>query len=235
MSRNARRPRNRNRQEPAPEPTFYKHKEEKIRPLRALNAAQKAYINSINANTLTFGIGSPGTGKSYIAGAIAADLLKDGLIEKLIITRPGVEAGEKFGFIPGSLEEKFAPFIEPFTTVLNERLGRSQVQYFMKSGKIQATPLAFMRGTNFNDCFVVLDEAQNTTPAQMYLFLTRIGTGCKVVIDGDIKQKDVAGLSGLLDAVNKLENINSVGVVEFEKEDCVRSGLVREILFAYNL
>jgi len=169
-----------------------------------------------------------------VAGGYAAELLKDGEIEKIIITRPGVEAGESFGFLPGELEEKYAPYIEPFLDVLNERLGKSQVAYFRSHGRIVASPLCFMRGKTFKDCVVILDEAQNATPTQMKLFLTRIGQNCKVIVDGDITQKDILGKSGLEDAIKRLRRVPGVRVVNFEVEDIVRHGIVRDIIEAYS-
>lgn len=205
-----------------------------IEPLRAYTEAQGRYIASIKDNTITFGIGSAGTGKTFVAGAFAADLLKEGLVDKIIITRPAVEAGESFGFLPGEIEEKYAPYLEPFRDVLNERLGKTFVTYLIKTGKIVASPLSFMRGKTFSDCVVILDEAQNVSPTQMKMFLTRIGQNCKVIIDGDVEQKDITGLSGLKDAVSRLSRVPSVGVVEFDIEDVVRSGIVKDILRAYS-
>ena len=203
-------------------------------PIQALTKAQGAYITAILENVITFGIGPAGTGKSYVVAGLAADMLREKKIDRILLTRPGVEAGEKFGFIPGELEEKYAPYIEPFRDIFNERLGRSQVDYLIKHKRICAMPLAFMRGRTFKNCWAILDEAQNTTPGQMKLFLTRIGDNCKVIIDGDIEQKDITTQSGLSDAVNKLKNTRKVGIVEFTVEDVVRSGIVKDILRAYS-
>lgn len=205
-----------------------------LEPLQALTKAQGAYITAILENVITFGIGPAGTGKSYVVAGLAADMLREKKIDRILLTRPGVEAGEKFGFIPGELEEKYAPYIEPFRDIFNERLGRSQVDYLIKHKRICAMPLAFMRGRTFKNCWAILDEAQNTTPGQMKLFLTRIGDNCKVIIDGDIEQKDITTQSGLSDAVNKLKNTRKVGIVEFTVEDVVRSGIVKDILRAYS-
>lgn len=204
-----------------------------VAPLRAYTEAQEAYLNSIDNNIITFAVGPAGTGKTFIAGAYAAQLLKDGKIDRIIITRPGVEAGESFGFLPGELEEKYLPYIEPFKDVLDERLGKSQVTYFLAHKVIIASPLGFMRGKSFKNCMIILDEAQNATPTQMKLFLTRIGENCKVVVDGDISQKDISGTSGLADAIDRLRKIGSVGVVEFGIEDIVRSGICKDIIKAY--
>ena len=205
-----------------------------LEPIQALTKAQGAYITAILENVITFGIGPAGTGKSYVVAGLAADMLREKKIDRILLTRPGVEAGEKFGFIPGELEEKYAPYIEPFRDIFNERLGRSQVEYLIKHKRICAMPLAFMRGRTFKNCWAILDEAQNTTPSQMKLFLTRIGDNCKVIIDGDIEQKDITTQSGLSDAVNKLKNTRKVGIVEFTVEDVVRSGIVKDILRAYS-
>jgi phosphate starvation-inducible PhoH-like protein len=205
-----------------------------LEPIQALTKVQGAYITAILENVITFGIGPAGTGKSYVVAGLAADMLREKKIDRILLTRPGVEAGEKFGFIPGELEEKYAPYIEPFRDIFNERLGRSQVDYLIKHKRICAMPLAFMRGRTFKNCWAILDEAQNTTPGQMKLFLTRIGDNCKVIIDGDIEQKDITTQSGLSDAVNKLKNTRKVGIVEFTVEDVVRSGIVKDILRAYS-
>ena len=205
-----------------------------LEPIQALTKAQGAYINAILDNVITFGIGPAGTGKSYVVAGLAADMLREKKIDRILLTRPGVEAGEKFGFIPGELEEKYAPYIEPFREIFNERLGRSQVDYLIKHKRICAMPIAFMRGRTFKNCWAILDEAQNTTPGQMKLFLTRIGDNCKVIIDGDIEQKDIPTQSGLSDAVSRLKHTKKVGIVEFTVEDVVRSGIVKDIIKAYS-
>jgi phosphate starvation-inducible PhoH-like protein len=212
---------------------LHRQAKKEVKPLRALTEAQGHYLTSITNNIITFAIGPAGTGKTYISGGYASDQLKEGNVEQIIITRPGVEAGKDWGALPGELEDKFAPFFEPFMDVLNERLGKSQTEYYMKRGVIQAKPLEFMRGKTFKNAIVILDEAQNTTPEQMKLFLTRIGENCKVIIDGDIAQKDIRGKSGLEDAINRLKGIPSIRVVEFEVDDIVRSGIVRDIIEAY--
>lgn len=203
-------------------------------PLQARTPAQQTYINAINNNALTFGIGPAGTGKSYCAGALAARALESGAVERIIITRPAVEAGESLGFLPGALDEKFAVYIDAFRDILNERLGSGTVDYCLRHGRIVAAPLAYMRGKTFDHrTFVILDEAQNTTIEQMKMFLTRIGEECKVVINGDIRQSDIRGKSGLADAVERLTGVNNVYIHEFERADIVRSGLVREIIELY--
>lgn len=203
-------------------------------PLEAKTPAQKSYINAIKNNCLTFGLGPAGTGKSYCAAALAAQALESGTIERIILTRPAVEAGEQLGFLPGAVDDKFAVYIDAFRDILNERLGAGAVEYGLRHGRIVAAPLAYMRGKTFNHkTFVILDEAQNTTPSQMKMFLTRIGEECKVVINGDIKQSDIRGPNGLADAVERVKGLHSVFVHRFEREDIVRSGLVKELIDRY--
>jgi phosphate starvation-inducible protein PhoH and related proteins len=205
-------------------------------PLSAKNKSQQEYINAINRHTLTFGIGPAGTGKSYCAGALAAEALESGRIERIILTRPAVESGENLGFLPGDLDQKFSVYIDAFRDILNERLGAGTVDYCLRHGRIVAAPLAFMRGKTFNSkTFVILDEAQNTSPAQMKMFLTRIGEGCKVVINGDIHQSDIRGPNGLADAVERLRALPNIYVHEFARDDIVRSGLVRDIIDRYEI
>ena len=213
--------------------TAYKPHQQKL-PLKALNSAQQKYINAIKNNCLTFGLGPAGTGKSYCAGALAAQALESGRIERIIFTRPAVEAGENLGFLPGKLEEKFAVYIDAFRDILNERLGKGVVEYCLRHGRIVGAPLAYMRGKTFNaSTFVILDEAQNVTPTQMKMFLTRIGEDCKVVVNGDTRQSDIRGPSGLEDAVERLRGLPGVYVHTFDKADSVRSGLVRQVLDRY--
>jgi len=204
------------------------------KPLEAKNKSQQKYINAIRHNCLTFGIGPAGTGKSYCAAALAAEALASGRIDKIILTRPAVEAGEKLGFLPGDLDEKFAVYIEPFRQILNQRLSRGTVDYCIRHGRIVASPLAYMRGVTFDKhTFVILDEAQNTTPQQMKMFLTRIGEDCKVVINGDIAQSDIPGLSGLQDATKRMEGLQQVHIHRFDRDDIVRSPLVRSVMERY--
>lgn len=205
-------------------------------PLRAKTKSQQQYINAINTHMLTFGIGPAGTGKSYCAGALAAEALESGRIERIILTRPAVESGENLGFLPGDLDQKFSVYIDAFRDILNERLGAGTVDYCLRHGRIVAAPLAFMRGKTFNSkTFVILDEAQNTSPAQMKMFLTRIGEDCKVVINGDIQQSDIRGQNGLADAVERLQGLPNVYLHEFGRDDIVRSGLVRDIIDRYEI
>jgi len=206
-----------------------------LKPISAMTEAQGHYICSILSNTITFGVGPAGTGKSYVAVGLACDKLASGDIDKIIITRPAVDAGESFGFLPGEIEEKYAVYLDPFRDIFHERLGKNQTEYMIKHGKIVAKPLAFMRGTTFNDSWIILDEAQNTTPNQMKMFLTRIGKNCTVIVDGDVAQKDIPSVSGLADGIDKLVKVKNVGVVEFQADDIVRSGIVRDIIAAYSM
>lgn len=212
-------------------PKVYKPSAE---PLKPKTENQKRYINAIRSFQLVFGTGPAGTGKTYICGALAAEMiLNDRTIEKIIITRPAVEAGEKLGFLPGDENEKYAPYLTPFREVLNERLGKARVDYMLKAEQIEPAPLAYMRGRTFKNAIVILDEAQNTTVEQMKMFLTRIGENCKVIVNGDVMQKDISGVSGLADAVRRLSWIPAVKVIEFDRSDIVRSGIVQDIVQSY--
>ena len=202
-------------------------------PLEAFTPVQGRYIEAISTNQLTFGIGPAGTGKSFVATCLAADALMDQRVERIIITRPVVEAGEELGFLPGELSEKVQPYFAPVRAILERRLGRGACEMFMKNGRIEFMPLAYMRGHTLDNSFIILDEAQNTTPSQMKLFLTRLGENTRVVVDGDPRQKDLAGPSGLIDALKRLRGIPSIDVVEFTRKDVVRSGLVQHIVEAY--
>lgn len=202
--------------------------------LQAKNSAQKRYINAIRNHCLTLGLGPAGTGKSYCAAVLAAEALEAGETDRIILTRPAVEAGEQLGFLPGALDDKYAVYIDAFRDILNARLGASTVKYCLRHGKIVAAPLAYMRGKTFQERnFVILDEAQNCSIAQMKMFLTRIGEDCKVVINGDINQSDIRGPNGLEDALDKLTGLPDVVIHQFERRDIVRSGLVKAIIDRY--
>jgi phosphate starvation-inducible PhoH-like protein len=204
--------------------------------LKPMNKAQGQYLTTIQSNLLTLGTGPAGTGKTYVCTAYAAEQLIDRKISKIIVTRPAIEAsGKGMGFLPGSIEEKFAPYFEPFRRILVSYFGESNLEYMIKKGRVEIAPLEYLRGLTFENAFVILDEAQNTTPAQMKLFLTRIGEYSTVVVNGDTDQKDIKGLSGLEDAIQRLGDCPDVAQFEFTELDIVRSGLVREILKRYRV
>lgn len=205
--------------------------------LEARTVAQATYISSIENFTCTFATGPAGTGKTYIAAAMAAKGLLSGEFDKIIITRPALEAGEKLGFLPGDLSEKYEPYLAPFRIELEKFLGKGAVEMYLKNGRIEPIPLAFMRGRNAENAFVILDEAQNTTPSQMKLLLTRICEGSKLVIDGDTKQCDLphGQKSGLEDALTKLHGMRGVAHVNFTLDDVVRSGFVQDVIERYEV
>lgn len=204
-----------------------------LKKLEAKTEAQGHYLISMESNQLTFGVGPAGTGKTYVCTRYAADLLQNRQVDRIIVTRPAVEAGEGLGFLPGTIHEKFAPYFAPFRAVLDEVFGSSHVDNMIKLGKIEIQPLEYIRGLTFDNCVVILDEAQNTTPGQMKLFLSRIGEYSKVIVNGDISQQDIPGQSGLADAMDRLEGVKSVEIVEFDEDDIVRSGLCKEIIKRY--
>lgn len=214
-----------------PELRVTRHTGSKV--FKALNESQEQYLNKVNANTLTFCIGPAGTGKTFCAAMAAATAWRNKEIQKIIITRPLVEAGEKVGFLPGDLNEKVDPYVAPFVDALKRILGSGQVEALVEHGKIEFLPLAFMRGHSWDDTFVILDEAQNITKSQMKLFLTRIGKRTRVIVDGDISQKDIEAF-GLDDAVERLARLKGVGVHKFTEDDIVRSGIVKDIIKAYS-
>ncbi len=196
---------------------------------------QKLYLNSIFSKIITFGIGVSGTGKTYLATAAAIDYLKKRKIYRIILARPIVEAGEKLGFLPGNFNQKIDPYLCPIYDVLFEILGPDFNEKYILHNIIEVVPLAYMRGRTFNDSFVILDEAQNTTIQQMKMFLTRLGFNSKAVINGDISQIDLPNksLSGLRHAINVLNNLSSVGFVYFDVKDIMRSSIVANIINAY--
>lgn len=201
-----------------------------VEKLKALNPSQKEYMAAIDESDVTFGLGSAGTGKTYIAVAKAIEYLAAKKCEKLVFTRPAVEAGEKLGFLPGDMKEKIDPYLLPIYDVLNERMGKSNVEKMMQNGSIEISPLAFMRGRTFTNAFIVMDEMQNATNSQIKMALTRIGEGTKVIFTGDPHQSDLAEDSGLLPMATKLEGVNGLSIVRFACEDVVRSRIVRDIL-----
>lgn len=205
------------------------------REVKPLNDAQALYDAHIRASIITFGVGPAGTGKTWLAATRAAQALKAGEIERIIVTRPALEAGESLGFLPGEMDDKYQPYFRPVCDALAETLGSGPLEYHLKSGTIEARPLAYLRGATFKNCLVLFDEAQNATVSQMKLFLTRIGDHSRVVINGDPDQIDLprASDSGLMDAVRRLGSVKGVGVVTFGRDDIVRSGICREIVEAY--
>ncbi|MDD5150391.1 MAG: PhoH family protein [Flavobacterium sp.] len=195
--------------------------------------AQKQYSNIINANTIIFCEGPAGTGKTHVAVVKAARLLDEKKIKQIVLCRPAVEAGEKLGFLPGTMEEKYMPWLKPIMAILVQCFGPGYTEYLFKTNRIVAESLGYMRGVTFNDSFVILDESQNTTPEQMKMFLTRIGENCTMIIDGDTEQKDIRGINGLTDAIWRLKEENSVGHMKFTDDDCIRSEMCKTILKAY--
>jgi phosphate starvation-inducible PhoH-like protein len=211
------------------------HKRPARREIAPLTEAQRLYDSAIFANQLVFGVGPAGTGKTWWAATRAAEQLADGKIDKIIVTRPAIEAGENLGFLPGNLEEKYEPYFRPVRDALEETLGTSTLDYMLKAGTIEVRPLAFLRGATFKNCWVLADEMQNTTPAQMKMFLTRIGQDCTAIVNGDPTQTDIIGRSGLVDAVERLEGLKNVATITFERKDIVRSGLCQEIAERYEV
>jgi phosphate starvation-inducible PhoH-like protein len=197
-----------------------------------LNYIQEEYLRAIHENSIIFGIGSAGTGKTYIAATYAAGELFHRRIKKIILTRPNIETGRGLGFLPGTLEEKYAPYLEPFDQIFTNSLGRGFYEYALSKKQIEPKPLGFMRGLTFDDCIVLLDEAQNATRDEMKMILSRVGKNCKIIISGDSDQSDIHN-SGLLDATNRLEHIEDIEVVRFRDEDIVRSKLCKQIILAY--
>lgn len=205
------------------------------RPIAPRNANQTRMVKSFDDNDLTFALGPAGTGKTYIAIALAVRALKNKEIRKLILSRPAVEAGEKLGFLPGDMKEKIDPYLQPLYDALEDMLPALKLKEYMDSGTIQIAPLAFMRGRTLNDAVIILDEAQNTTTQQMKMFLTRLGMGSKMVVTGDITQIDLprSTRSGLLSALRILRDVKGIGVIQYEKKDIVRHPLVQRIVDAY--
>ncbi len=204
------------------------------RTVRPKTAGQKVYADAIARNVITFGIGPAGTGKSYLAVALAVQSLQAKQVERIILTRPAVEAGERLGFLPGTLMEKVDPYLRPLYDALFDMLGTEAMPRLMDKGAIEVAPLAFMRGRTLNRSFIILDEAQNTTPEQMKMFLTRIGFGSKAVITGDVTQVDVAtGKSGLAGLEDILGDIDGLEFVRLTRRDVVRHKIVQDIVTAY--
>ncbi len=207
----------------------------KGKPVKAKTLGQKEYVDAILHNTITLGIGPAGTGKTYLAVAAAVASFRNKEVNRIILTRPAVEAGERLGFLPGDLQSKVDPYLRPLYDALFDMLGTETYNKYLERGNIEVAPLAYMRGRTLDDSFIILDEAQNTSREQMKMFLTRIGFGSKVVITGDVTQIDLPGdkISGLKEAVNILKNIDDIKICKLTGSDVVRHVLVQKIIAAY--
>lgn len=201
--------------------------------VKPLNFIQGEYLDAIKQSEIIFGIGSAGTGKTYVAASYAAGELFHRRITKIILTRPNVETGRGLGFLPGELDEKYAPYLQPFDQVFTRTLGKGFYDYALKSKTIEPRPIGFMRGSSFDNAIILVDEAQNLTKTELKMLLSRIGKNCKVILSGDPKQIDIVD-SGLDDAVYRLRNLEGVSVVEFMDDDIVRSKMCKQIILAYN-
>ena len=222
-----------NQTEPAREPIDILQAGRQIRPR---TPGQAAYVEAIRNNELIFAIGPAGTGKTYLAVAMAVEALKSERIRKIVLVRPAVEAGESLGFLPGDLQAKINPYLRPLLDALNEMIDYDQIKRLMEKDVIEVIPLAYMRGRTLNEAFIILDEAQNTTVSQMKMFLTRMGQESKIVASGDVTQMDLPSnsRSGLTDAIHRLSKIEGVSVVKMSKADIVRHRLVQDIVRAYD-
>ncbi len=207
----------------------------KGRPIKPKTIGQKEYVDSISQNTVTIGVGPAGTGKTYLAVAAAVAAFRERKINRIILTRPAVEAGERLGFLPGDLQSKVDPYLRPLYDALFDMLGAETYQKYLERGNIEVAPLAYMRGRTLDDSFIILDEAQNTSVEQMKMFLTRLGFNSKMVVTGDITQIDLPDgrRSGLVDAVKILKDVDDIQIVRFNERDVVRHKLVQDIIKAY--
>ena len=203
--------------------------------VRARTGGQKKYLNAVKDNDIVFAIGPAGTGKTYQAVAMAVSVLKSKAVDRIIITRPAVEAGERLGFLPGDLKEKVDPYLTPLYDALNDMIPRDKLKIYLDQRTIEIAPLAYMRGRTLHNSFIILDEAQNATPMQMKMFLTRLGVTSKAIITGDITQIDlpIHEKSGLIDAANILKKVDGISFVHFDETDVVRHKLVKNIIKAY--
>lgn len=207
----------------------------KGKPIKAKTVGQQNYMKAIAKNTVTIGVGPAGTGKTYLAVAAAVAAFRERTVNRIILTRPAVEAGERLGFLPGDLQNKVDPYLRPLYDALYDMLGAETFQKYQERGSIEVAPLAYMRGRTLDDSFIILDEAQNTTREQMKMFLTRLGFGSKIVITGDATQIDLPGdkVSGLKDAIRVLEGVKDIAICRLTSADVVRHALVQEIINAY--
>lgn len=207
----------------------------KGKPIKPKTVGQRNYCDKIDENTVTIGVGPAGTGKTYLAVAMAVNAFRAQQVNRIILTRPAVEAGEKLGFLPGDLQQKVDPYLRPLYDALFDMLGSETYMRYVERGNIEVAPLAYMRGRTLDDSFIILDEAQNTTPEQMKMFLTRLGFNSKMVITGDVTQIDLPDgkRSGLKDAVRVLKNIKDIAIFRFTEKDVVRHKLVMDIIRAY--
>ena len=207
----------------------------KGKPIKAKTVGQQDYMKAIQSNTITIGVGPAGTGKTYLAVAAAVAAFRDRTVNRIILTRPAVEAGERLGFLPGDLQNKVDPYLRPLYDALYDMLGAETFQKYQERGSIEVAPLAYMRGRTLDDSFIILDEAQNTTREQMKMFLTRLGFGSKIVITGDITQIDLPDdkVSGLKDAVRVLTDVKDIAICQLTSADVVRHALVQRIIHAY--
>ena len=206
------------------------------KPIKPKTVGQKRYVDMINKNTVNFGIGPAGTGKTFLAVAMAVRALRQKKVSRIILTRPAIEAGEKLGFLPGDLQSKIDPYLRPLYDALFEMMGAENYTRLLEKGTIEIAPLAYMRGRTLDDSFIILDEAQNATPEQMKMFLTRLGFNSKAVITGDLTQTDLPSgqKSGLSTAVKILAEIDDIGIHAFSERDVVRHKLVAKIILAYD-
>jgi len=207
----------------------------KGKPIKAKTVGQQKYMKAIQKNTVTIGVGPAGTGKTYLAVAAAVAAFRERTVNRIILTRPAVEAGERLGFLPGDLQNKVDPYLRPLYDALYDMLGPEKFQQYQEKGSIEVAPLAYMRGRTLDDSFIILDEAQNTTREQMKMFLTRLGFGSKIVITGDVTQIDLPDdkVSGLKDAIGILEGVDDIAICKLTSADVVRHALVQQIINAY--
>ncbi len=207
----------------------------KGKPIKAKTVGQQTYMRAIAKNTVTIGVGPAGTGKTYLAVAAAVAAFRERTVNRIILTRPAVEAGERLGFLPGDLQNKVDPYLRPLYDALYDMLGAETFQKYQERGSIEVAPLAYMRGRTLDDSFIILDEAQNTTKEQMKMFLTRLGFGSKIVITGDVTQIDLPSdkTSGLKDAIRVLQNVDDIAICRLTSADVVRHALVQKIINAY--